>query len=38
MRAWGEGASLWAANYKFKRSTAATNRSALEQHLMPILW
>ncbi|HBZ71768.1 MAG TPA: hypothetical protein DEP35_19395 [Deltaproteobacteria bacterium] len=28
----------WAANYKFKRSTAATNRSALEQHLMPILW
>jgi len=25
----------WAANYKFKRSTAATNRSALEQHLIP---
>ncbi|HXZ24444.1 MAG TPA: tyrosine-type recombinase/integrase [Methanomassiliicoccales archaeon] len=25
----------WAANYRFKRSTAATNRSALEQHLVP---
>jgi len=25
----------WAANYRFKRSTAATNRSALEQHLIP---
>jgi integrase len=25
----------WAANYKFKKSTAATNRSAIEHHLVP---